>query len=167
MQGNSLRKALILGGLFIVLVCGGRMIFLLPKSTAESQELNTQPTPKPSPELKPQSVTSKPTSVASEESIASCAERLTQETTAAKKEYDKGTILVTFKSGLTYEEAKALLATYGIRVQSEASAQTTYENTRLITGALASGEEFTKICLIKRDQRIAYAGLNVIFNLHE
>ncbi len=56
---------------------------------------------------------------------------------------------------------------YGISIQNEANAQKSFSSRRLITGAFTPGEEFSKICLLRRDGRTAYAGLNLIFKLHE
>jgi hypothetical protein len=164
-------KTAVLVGLFIVLIIGGRF---LNNSSEKNIEIQTATTTNqkgmPQPESKSQAAQQKTVQKApeeSEETLAGCSTRLRQETTAAKREYEKGTLLVTFKSDITYTQAKDILATYGVSVQNEANAKSTFNSRHLITGAFTPGEEFTKVCLLKRDGRIAFAGLNLIFNLHQ
>ena len=170
MRSSTVTKTALLVGLFIVIVAGGRMLY--KPSRSSDLEINNAPVSNStkgsstSPKAVPQSAAQKPAQD-EDNSLSGCSTKLQQETTAAKRQYEKGTILVTFKSDVSYDDAKDILATYGIAVQSEASAQNTFKGRHLITGAFTPGEEFIKTCLLRRDGRIAYAGLNIIFTLHE
>lgn len=170
MSSNTFKKTAILVGLFVILVVAGRLIYN-PSDVDKNAEITpvvedaqtVAPVTKTEPK---QSVAPKATDE-SEETLAACTTRLRQETTAKKTEYEKGTMLVTFNTGMTYLQAKDMLATYGISVKNETSAKSSFQSRSLITGAFTPGEEFTKICLMRRDERVKFAGLNVIFNLHE
>ncbi len=171
MRGSIITKTAVLAAMFLGLILIGRFLITSPqrnnlsKSDVIIDEASTTKSQADSPAIPTQHKTA--STDPSEESLASCASRLRQETAAKKREYEKGTLLVTFKTGLTYSQAKDILATYGISVQSEVSSKESFSSRRLITGAFAPGEEFTKICLLRRDERIAYVGLNIIFSLHE
>ncbi|MDQ3014790.1 MAG: hypothetical protein M3Q73_02930 [bacterium] len=170
MSSNTFKKTAVLAGLFIVLIIGGRLIY---KPSDADQKAEITPVVEDSQTVAPVAKTEPKQTIApkaadeSEETLASCTTRLRQETTAKKTEYEKGTMLVTFNTGMTYTQAKDMLATYGITVKNETSAKSSFQSRNLITGAFTPGEEFTKICLMRRDERVRFAGLNVIFNLHE
>ncbi|MBX4198386.1 hypothetical protein KW782_03570 [Candidatus Parcubacteria bacterium] len=166
MNKNRFNKTVYLGLLFIVLVVGGRYIFRIPRNSADMSSTEKTQTQSEA-GTKAVSQSSEPTLQAKEDSISACSMALKQETLSKKTEYEKGTVLVTFKAGASYKQAKEILATYGISIQNETSSTESFNARRLITGAFTPGEEFTKICFLRADERIAYAGLNIIFNLHE
>lgn len=100
-------------------------------------------------------------------SQGSCAERLRKEADSNKTEYDSGTVLVGFKEGVTFEAAKNTLGVYGLGVKDAARAKDSYPAKRLLTATGADGREFEKICMLRQDASIRYAGLNVLVPLHE
>jgi hypothetical protein len=168
MRSNTFKKAASLGLLFIVLVIGGRFLFGDNKVKVQdvTPEKSTSTSPSPQTPSSRQTVTVAPGSN-NDQTVSTCIAALRKETTAAKREYEKGSMLVTFKSGISFDEAKAILATYGVSIKSETSSKASFSSRQLITGAFTPGEEFSKICIVRQDERIKFAGLNVIFNLHE
>jgi hypothetical protein len=153
---------LVLG--FIIVVLVGR--YFLPTYHGSASSENLQPS------VSPQSIsTNASVSTSSnptiDPSVSTCISTLTDETAKAHTEYEKGSLLVTFKDGPTYAEAKEIVAAYGISIKNDPSAKTSFDARRLIIGTFTPGEEFSKICLVRQDSHVKYAGLNVIFNLHE
>jgi hypothetical protein len=160
-------KTFLLIILFIILVVGGRYaIFSLHgRTTEEKVESTPAEVEKSEPETK-QSATAT-TKPQSENSTTSCIADIAKEVKDTGTEYDKGSVLVSFKKGVAYVEAKEALSTYNIMVKNESQAKATYDTNRLITGAVTPGEEFSKICQARLDARVQYAGLNTIFKLHQ
>jgi hypothetical protein len=165
MQSNTYTRFAILALGFIVLVVGGRYL-LTSNQTSVNQNSDVRPeVSQSSPPAEIQSIAASPQ--AQDQSISTCIAALKKEITTSKKAYEKGTMLVTFKEDVAYTEAKEALATYGVTVKSTATAEASFSTRHLVTGTFTPGDEFSKICLVRMDDRVKYAGINPTFNLHE
>lgn len=102
-----------------------------------------------------------------ENEVSSCVDKLRTDVATKKQSYAKGQILVTFNSDQVYKNVKDVLAVYGLVVQNEVESQSSFANLHLITAAVAPGQEIPKVCLLRSDAHIKYAGLDLYFNLHE
>jgi len=165
---RDIKSVVVLLSAFILIIVGGR--FLSPAykakiATPQAQSSNTD---------KRVAVDStRNTNVSSlrvtepEDSLTSCVDNLKKETAENNIKYDADTILVGFKSDTDYSEAKAILAVYGIGPEDDTSAKENYSSERLITARIRESSEFTTICKLKRDSRIRYAGLNILFELRQ
>ncbi len=100
-------------------------------------------------------------------SAPSCAQNLAAEIISKKESYAKGQILVTFKKGETYQDSKNVLAVYGLVIQNENNSQASFAARRLVTAAVSPGQEIVKVCLLRSDSHVVYAGLDLYFGLHE
>ncbi len=114
-----------------------------------------------------QSINSNADSVDPEAELTACATSLQSDAEFKRVQYYKGTILVTFKAGVSFTDAKNALATYDIKIQEDADTQASYPARRLVTGIVPEGQEFTKICIVKNNAQVQYAGLNPSFALHQ
>jgi hypothetical protein len=101
------------------------------------------------------------------ESISECIANLDDDIKSNKTNYQKGTILVKFKSTVTFDSAISTLATYGLTPDDKNQTESDYSLNRVIIAKVPAKSETSKICVIKRDISVSYAGLNVLFSLHE
>ena len=170
---NFWRNLSILLILFIGIGLGGR--FILAKiSKGHSLETTSTTTPTSTtiiPERSSnQAVTTKPQPVqesAADTNLASCIASLQSSTTKNHTDYDQGTILVGFKTTTSFDAAKTLLKGLGDSIQNESATQASYSSNHVATVTVPKGKEFEEICLLRANDLVHSASLNVIFNLHE
>jgi len=166
-------KFIILFLAFVAVIGVGRLLFYAKPPSSESQNKDqtqnqsAQSASNENTQQKTETPSVKSDQSASSETVSSCAQALKTKTQTQKTNYERGSIIVGFTSEITYDQAKDVLAIYGLVVQDEVHAKEYYGSQRLITAAVTPGEEFTKVCLVKRDARIRYAGLNTLFSLHQ
>lgn len=159
-----MRKAGILIILFVVLILVGRYIFLdIPSisknSAVESSTLST-------PSNNEKSIA--PSSASEKKAVPlSCVEEWKQKVKNEKLEYEKGSILVGFVAGVDFDEAVKILGTYGIVIRDMKYAKEYYDSRRIITASVVVGEEYSKLCILKKDASVRYTGLNILFELHD
>ena len=177
-QKNSKLYIAILVLIFLVVVLIGRTFFSGKKTTVE---ISNTPSGKSQVEQKEESA-----NIVQEESAAearaqaddqpqvntpaenlACIEKERAAAKAAADGHAEGTILVGFKTGVSFSDAKNTLALYGMKVQLEAQAKESYPSNRLLTAVVNKGEEFAKICQIRVHANVRYSGINPIFTLHE
>jgi beta-lactam-binding protein with PASTA domain len=96
-----------------------------------------------------------------------CAADIKKELKESQTSYEAGTILVSFVANVSYDSAKSELAQYGFRVENEVAAQNSYPSNRLLTALVPAGQEINKVCLVRKNALVRYAGLNTYFDLHE
>lgn len=169
-NGTTLIVLLII---FIALLIVGRVFLMKNTGNIEQQPTNQTATSSvqekniPASE-QPSSVTGNEKEQASQEdTVATCATNLEATTKKNKTEYDPTTILIGFPSTLSFSDALNLTYDHQIAVQNQSDAFASYPSTHVITGTVAQGSVFIKICELKQDSRIRYAGINPILNLHE
>jgi hypothetical protein len=162
---------IILGILFLLVVLGGRFIFnnTLPVDDRESNSLVSQTaTSSTSTSEQPQTAQTTNRDVAtSTPKPLSCSDTIKKDLAQKKQTYVKGQLLVTFAKEVEYKKAKDVLSVYGLVVQNEIESQASYKSRHLITAAVAPGQEITKVCQLRNDSHVKYAGLDVYFGLHE
>ncbi len=176
-KGNSFKKTLvILLGVFILIVLGGRFIFnnTLPKDDRikandvfGTESATSTPSASSSSTFTSQAAEQKVAPATTTPRAPTCAETIQQDLKAKKQSFAKGQILVTFVPTKTYIEAKAVLSNYGLVVQNENDSQASYASRKLITAVVAPGQEIAKVCLLRNDANIKFAGLDLYFGLHE
>lgn len=154
--------ALGLVGVFLIIVFGGRVFYYIATpgaspSPSPSFAPNVAPSAAPSPSSSPQ---------AAEGSLTGCAAALKAEAATKGQSYVKGSMIVVFAAGVEYAEAKTVLASYGAVVRDESIAKESFAAGRRITAAVAPGEEYAKICLLRRDGHVKFAGPETYFSLH-
>jgi hypothetical protein len=172
-RGTGTSYVAILIIVFLVVVLGGRFIFnnTLPKddrvpiqkvtdnaTSSSAQSSSRQQTSTSNPVQSPATSTPK---------TLSCEEQLKADLAAKKQSFVKGQLLVTFKAEETYQSAKGVLAVYGLVVQNENDSQKSFTTRRLITAAVAPGQEMIKVCQLRNDAHVQYAGLDLYFGIHQ
>jgi hypothetical protein len=172
-NGNSFNTTLgLLLAIFIVLIFGGRYIFnnTLPKDdrvkVSDTQQQEQEKNAVSSDSMK-ETATQSVVNTSTTTKSLSCAEQVKADLTAKKQSYAKGQILVTFATGVEYTKAKDVLSVYGLVVQNEIDSQNSFKSRHLITAAVAPGQEIAKVCLLRNDSQVKYAGLDLYFGLHE
>ncbi len=147
---------------FVIIVVGGRYILqartLLPKPStpftgiiATSTDSDTKSNIQTSGSGVSQtsgSTTAQTTS--GNNGVSQCSADLKKKTESDKTEYQKGSVLVRFKAGFTYDQAHEVLGKYVVSVANEADSKESYKNLRLITGVVHPGDEFTTYLYITK-----------------
>jgi hypothetical protein len=163
----------ILGTAFVLVILGGRFIFnnTLPKDDRVKNNAVSQTATSSATTTNQTAVLDKKEVVATSTSkkppVLSCEETLKADLVAKKQSYVKGQLLVTFQQAETYKSAKDVLAVYGVVVQNENDSQRSFAQRHLITAAVNPGQEFSKVCQLRNDSHIKYAGLDVYFGIHQ
>ncbi len=98
---------------------------------------------------------------------AACVADLQKTTTENNTEYAKGSILVSFKGDFSFAQAQALLARYELKIQTEEQSEESFKANNILTVLVPKGYEFSAICILRGDSEVKYAGLNVLFSLHQ
>jgi cytoskeletal protein RodZ len=169
MKKFRMKSVLVLIIVFLVVVFGGRWFMdrytIQPiQNKTSSQSTETKNTPKSQTEqasLQPQATSSETTQA------PSCSQTLSDSLAKNKQTYVKGQILVTFTPDQTYETAKAVLAVYGLSVRNEVDSTSSFSSRHLITAAVAPGDEIAKVCELRGDSHVKYAGLDLYFTIHQ
>lgn len=164
-MSQNLRTFILLLIILILLGLLGREILMHRQGTQE-QATAVQPaaTTSPTRESQSQSIT---TSTSTATSADTCALDLQKQTAAKHTQYEKGTILVSFKSTISFDDALSVLLNHHIVVQNQTQAESSYPSLHVITATVEENQEFAKICELRGDPSVKYAGLNTFFNLHE
>ncbi len=102
-----------------------------------------------------------------EAELTACADALKKDTEAKKTDYVKGSILVGFKSDISFDAARSILASYKLTPETSQDTAAAYVSHNVLTVKVNSGDEFTKICILKNNSGVRYAGINPSFSLHE
>lgn len=153
---------------FLVVVVAGRIIFFVRGGSQIPSGSEEETTTGVNFEIEKKSeMTVVSTNADEGESIVDCVNKLKSEASVGDVDYVKGSILVVFTSDTSYIKAKSVLAAYGTVVRDESQAKGSFTAGRRITGAVAPGEEFNKVCLLKRDAHVKYAGPETYFWLHQ
>jgi hypothetical protein len=153
--------------LFIIIIVGGRYSIsrhssitigtstpaLVEKESTTPSEVAAEPAPQ-----------AENTQVSQE---SQCVKDLEKKIKDEQTSYVKGSILVTFKEGTTFEEALGIVRAYGGISQDSGDARSSYEQLRLVTVQVPKGEEVHTICAIKTEGRVQYSGLNETFSIHQ
>ena len=167
-KNRSTTFALALGIVFLVVVIGGRYVVgtpvtkMLPPASPASQDSSSAQT-----KNIPDSQTTHAEATDTNSTALSCTETLRGDVASKKESYAKGQILVTFKKDQTYQDSKNTLAVYGLVIQNENNSQASFSARHLVTAAVAPSQEITKVCLLRNDSHIVFAGLDLYFGLHE
>lgn len=149
--------------IFLVVVIAGRIIFFIRGGS----QIPTDPEVKTQVNFEIEKKDQAPVVKNEGESIADCVNKLRSEAISGDADYVKGSILVVFTSETSYVKATSVLGAYGAVVRDESEAKGSFTAGRRITGAVAPGEEFNKICLLRRDAHVKYAGPETYFLLHQ
>ncbi len=96
-----------------------------------------------------------------------CADTLALELKKDNTDYEKGSVIVSFQTNLSLQDAKSILQKASIEIIDETFVDQNFATTHRMTGKVAVGEELEKVCLLREDSGIKYAGVNELFTLHQ
>lgn len=147
---------------FLIVIFGGRFLFNNTLPIDDRVEVNSQ--------QESQKNTTQSDAVQSDvtqQKSLSCTDTIRADIEQKKQSFVKGQILVTFSKEVTYAKARDVLSVYGLVIQNEMESQRSFASRQLITAAVAPGQEIVKICQLRSDAQIKYAGLDLYFNIHE
>lgn len=97
----------------------------------------------------------------------SCAETLSEELKKDNVDYEKGSVIVSFLPSVSLGFAKEIFQKAGVQVIDESFVDQNFATTHRMTGQVSVGQELTKVCLLREDSNVKYAGVNELFTLHE
>lgn len=97
---------------------------------------------------------------------ASCESEERSKAVSGGRDYERGTILVSFKAGVSYAAMKAFIDSLGLRLHNDPD-PAAFEEGRWATVRVERGSEFKWICDLRDDAPVRNAGINPIFNLAE
>ena len=86
---------------------------------------------------------------------------------AAGKDYERGSLLVTFATAMDYNTAVSGIRLLGIDPDTSVSAKENFEIYRWLPVSVPEGEEFEWQCLLDISEGIRSANLNVVFRLRQ
>lgn len=86
---------------------------------------------------------------------------------AAGKEYERGSLLVTFESAMGYETALETVRLLTLTPDSSATAKTNFETYHWLPVSVPTGEEFKWQCLLDASEGVKRTNLNITFNLRQ
>lgn len=163
-------KVIVLVVIFIIVVWGGRYLLNPTQQTQPESRTGTASTTKNTSSTTKNNVLSDPQTFSSSSASStepSCQEKIRADLAAKKESYERGHILVTFTKDVDYGKAKDILAVYGLVVSNEVVSQESFALRHYITAAVTPGEEIAKVCLLRNDSHVRFAGLDLYFSLHE
>jgi hypothetical protein len=105
--------------------------------------------------------------VPSADKDASCEAALEAQVKSNDTQYDSGTILVTFVSSASIDDANTALAKYSFTADYTPSTEAAFTTDHTLTVDVPSGKEVASVCLIEADPLVRKASLNTIFSLHD
>jgi hypothetical protein len=169
MHNRKGRYLIVLIFAFVLIVGAGRVIGgqLITKSNNAGEAASKTEAPAASNTRQVQSSQAVTTSTPADESVSGCIASLEAEVNDKKIQYEKGTILVSFQKSVDFDAAVNTLATYGATVQATADTKDSFTASHLLTAHVPAGEEYSKICIAKRNASGTFAGLNTLFSLHD
>lgn len=98
---------------------------------------------------------------------AQCEADLVQGLKDDNADYEKGSVIVTFLSGVTFADAKTLVQGKGFAIQDESTANANFVTNHRFIVTVPSGKEFSTVCSLRKESIVKYAGVNELFQLHQ
>jgi len=155
----------VLIGVFVVLgaaalVSAGILIGKTRPSAAEREGISQFATSS-SAQMSGSAANSSSNSSAPQETCVQKEKRITKEKNI---EYQPGTLLVSFKTTVTFSQAKLLIDSKGLKLHNSPSLED-FENSRWLTVNVPQGEEFDWMCTLRASSEVKSATLNLLFDL--
>lgn len=88
-------------------------------------------------------------------------------TEAVGKDYERGSLLVTFATAMDYETALSSMRLLGLSPDTSASAKENFEIYHWLPVGVPDGEEFKWQCLLETSEGVRGATLNITFRLRQ
>lgn len=161
-------KFIVFSILFITL---GVSIFASTVIFKGGNKKNTIVSPTPSPYaassavLDGPKITTTPKETTFEVPLATCIASEKQKISAVQ--YEKGSILVSFQSSVTFKDAEGIIASNGLEYQGRENIETDFKTNHWLGVTTPKGEEFKWICELKTNSKVKTVILNRLFDLHE
>lgn len=100
-------------------------------------------------------------------SDATCEETLRSEVEKKDIEYQKGSILIAYDTGVSFESAVDVLPDYDLEWSGTVNEEDNFDERGWLTAKITSGDEFEAICSVRNSSKVRSATLNVLFELHQ
>lgn len=133
-----------------------------PSPTQQINQPNTVQPVKPATTTTPTTTTPKP-NTDSHSALDGCIELKAHE--ASGKQYEKGSLLVTFPQSVSFNSAVEIVNVVGASANTSSEAKTTFNSYHWLTVSVPRGEEFKWQCLLEGADGVRKANLNFILNL--
>ena len=105
-----------------------------------------------------------PQEIDKETTLEACVETETRKIGEIK--YEKGSILVSFKSSATFSDALEVIESNNLKYQSREAVESDFETNHWLGVIVPKGEEFRWICKLKENKKVKNAVVNRILDLH-
>jgi hypothetical protein len=169
------RSFLIIGaGTVVVLLMGiglGRLIFGGNSSSPDLPEptfvIATSTSDGTASESANSSAKSAPAPAPAADPLASCESSTKAEAASKGVGYDDSTILVSFDTSVSYDDAVGILDSFGLAPHNSPSLKEQFDANHWLTVDVKKGDEFKEVCVVRGAEGVKYAGPNYTFKLAE